>query len=176
MSFNNSELLKEILVNRYLLVRMLNKIDSIVDTIRERDELLNKIIPEVDKKRLENIRKQDEKMEFECFTISTKQYEALINFFGVEVVTDATVILDKYIRRTGKKYKSYYQRLKELCTRLSKQEKIKEELDDLIRQARQIHFSMIEDKQLAVAYIKSVPEYLQNIDEGCKYLKEKFEL
>jgi hypothetical protein len=39
-----------------------------------------------------------------------------------------------------------------------------------------VNYSLIEDKDLAIKYIKATLDYMRNLDKGCKYLAEKFNI
>lgn len=115
-------------------------------------------------------------IEFNSFTLSRIKFDQLLREYDHDVVIDSCVILDKLIGINGKTYKDIPRKLEELCKQLSLREKIIETLDASARELRKIDVRSIDDETLAKKYIYSTPSYLRNIDKGCKYLAEKFNI
>lgn len=169
------DIYRELLTNRYLLTTILINVYSLMDNIRLQDKIITKVLSVNDKKELEKLQNDRELIQFEYFSISAKQYQALVNKFNPEIVTDCCVILDGYYK-IGKTYKNNYKKLYTLCDEMIKKERISKDLNQIITTLRAMDYTLIDDIELAKKYIKATPEYIRNIDKGCKYLMEKFNL
>ena len=169
------DIYRELLTNRYLLTTILINVYSLMDNIKLQDKIITKVLSVKDKKELEQLQSERELIQFEYFSISAKQYQALVNKFNPEVVTDCCVILDGYYK-IGKTYKNNYKKLYTLCDEMIKKERISKDLNQIITTLRAMDYTLIDDIELAKKYIKATPEYIRNIDKGCKYLMEKFNL
>lgn len=169
------DIYRELLTNRYLLTTILINVYSLIDNIKLQDKIITKVLSVKDKKELEQLQGERELIQFEYFSISAKQYQALVNKFNPEIVTDCCVILDGYYK-IGKTYKNNYKKLYTLCDEMIKKERISKDLNQIITTLRAMDYTLIDDIELAKKYIKATPEYIRNIDKGCKYLMEKFNL
>lgn len=169
------DIYRELLTNRYLLTTILINVYSLMDNIKLQDKIMTKVLSVKDKKELEQLQSDRELIQFEYFSISAKQYQVLVNKFNPEIVTDCCVILDGYYK-IGKTYKNNYKKLYTLCDEMIKKEKISKDLNQIITTLRAMDYTLIDDIELAKKYIKATPEYIRNIDKGCKYLMEKFNL
>lgn len=169
------DIYRELLTNRYLLTTILINVYSLMDNIKLQDKIITKVLSVKDKKELEQLQSERELIQFEYFSISAKQYQALVNKFNPEIVTDCCVILDGYYK-IGKTYKNNYKKLYTLCDEMIKKERISKDLNQIITTLRAMDYTLIDDIELAKKYIKATPEYIRNIDKGCKYLMEKFNL
>lgn len=169
------DIYRELLTNRYLLTTILINVYSLIDNIKLQDKIITKVLSVKDKKELEKLQSERELIQFEYFSISAKQYQALVNKFNPEIVTDCCVILDGYYK-IGKTYKNNYKKLYTLCDEMIKKERISKDLNQIITTLRAMDYTLIDDIELAKKYIKATPEYIRNIDKGCKYLMEKFNL
>lgn len=169
------DIYRELLTNRYLLTTILINVYSLMDNIKLQDKIITKVLSVKDKKELEKLQSDRELIQFEYFSISAKQYQALVNKFNPEIVTDCCVILDGYYK-IGKTYKNNYKKLYTLCDEMIKKERISKDLNQIITTLRAMDYTLIDDIELAKKYIKATPEYIRNIDKGCKYLMEKFNL
>lgn len=169
------DIYRELLTNRYLLTTILINIYSLMDNIKLQDKIISKVLSVKDKKELEQLQSERELIQFEYFSISSKQYRALVDKFNPEIVTDCCVILDGYYK-IGKTYKNNYKKLYTLCDEMIKKERISKDLNQIITTLRAMDYTLIDNIELAKKYIKATPEYIRNIDKGCKYLMEKFNL
>lgn len=169
------DIYRELLTNRYLLTTILINVYSLMDNIKLQDKIISKVLSVKDKKELEKLQSDRELIQFEYFSISAKQYQALVNKFNPEIVTDCCVILDGYYK-IGKTYKNNYKKLYTLCDEMIRKERISKDLNQIITTLRAMDYALIDDIELAKKYIKATPEYIRNIDKGCKYLMEKFNL
>ena len=169
------DIYRELLTNRYLLTTILINMYSLMDNIKVQEKIISKVLSVNEKKAIEELQTTREVIQFEYFSLSAKQYQALVNKYNPEIVTDCCVILDGYCK-LGKTYKNIYKKLYTLCDEMSKKEQISNDLNQMITTLRAMDYTLIEDIELAKKYIKATPEYIRNIDKGCKYLKEKFNL
>ena len=117
-----------------------------------------------------------EVIEFENFSLKAVDYQALVNEYGVEVVTRGAVLLDGKIKRRGKPLKDNYRALKEWAINQAMKERVNKQRTAIIQAGQQFDIDSITDRTMALKYIDSVPEYYRNIDKGVQMLIDKFEL
>jgi len=117
-----------------------------------------------------------DKIEFNSFTLSQTKFDQLLRTYDHDVVIDSCVILDKLIGVQGKAFKNIPRKLEELCKQLSLREKLVDTLAVTAKELRQIDYHQIEDVEMAKKFIFATPGYIRNVDEGCKYLSEKFNI
>lgn len=120
--------------------------------------------------------KRCDTIEFEKFSLKATDYQALVNEYGVEVVTRGAVILDGYLKPTGRTLKDNYKKLKEWAISLAMKERINKQRTAIIMAGKSFDINSIEDRSTALKYIDSIPEYRRNIDKNVQTLIEKFEL
>lgn len=184
------DLVKELLINRYLLSSILSSLYRIQQANDYNFKVLMGQAKEKKNEKKENpltpkerkeIRKEKKRVlelniiRFEKFAITVEQYDALVKEYGVEIVTEACVLLDGYLRNTNRDLKDSYKKLKEWAIHQAMKNRINEIRTDIM-QATSISYKDIEDKTTALKYIKSVPSHRRNIDSGVKYLIAKFNL
>ena len=88
------------------------------------------------------------------------------------------LIID-YIKEHPQKKLSQQQinkKIREYCERYSAVDMTKEYLIEAIKNATKIDYKLIDNPTIARQYRMGVPFYMRSLDEGCKYLKEKFNL
>lgn len=117
-----------------------------------------------------------EVIEFENFSLKSVDYQALVNEYGVELVTRGAVILDGKIKRRGKPLKDNYRALKEWAIHQAMKERINKQRTAIIQAGQQFDIESITDRTMALKYIDTIPEYYRNIDKGVQMLIEKFNL
>lgn len=174
--YNKFNITHELLVNRYMLSVILTNLYTLIDAVQSKDRTLSKLI---DKKTYNSIVKQQQEIntiEFGYFTITDKQYRILVGEYGLEVVSNACVILDKYIQNLGRPLKNPYKKLREWAINLSMKERLSEYTSTITQAITSVNYEQIEDINMARQYIAGVPSHLRTLDEGCKYLKEKFNI
>lgn len=169
------DIYRELLTNRYLLSTILVNIYGLMDNIKVQEKIIGKVLSVNEKRKLQDLQTKRELINFEYFSISAKQYQALVNEYNPEIVTDCCVLLDGYYK-IGRNYKNNYKKLKSLCDEISKKEQISNELNKMINTLRAMDYTLIEDIETAKRYVQATPEYMRNIDKGCKYLIDKFNL
>lgn len=173
--YNKMNIVHELLVNRYMLSVLLTNVFNLIEIQQNKERLLTNLLDEKDKKKFNRTPPVDD-IEFNNFKISNKFYQRLIKEYGAEVVTNACVILDKYIETTGKKPKRVDMKLKDWAIKLAMQDRLSNYTSTICQAITQIDYHDIDTVENARKYIQGTPSYLRNIDEGCKYLKEKFNL
>lgn len=171
--YNKFSITHELLVNRYMLTVLLTNIFNLIDLLETKERTLKKLLPKEEQKLIKPI---EDTIEFNNFSISNKLYQSLLNEYGAEVVTNACVILDKYIETSGKPLQRPDKKLKEWAINLAMKEKLSDHLADMTKVITNIDYRDIDTIELARSYIKGIPIYLRTVDEGCIYLKEKFNL
>lgn len=183
----------ELLANRYLLSvvltnlmaqnSMLNSILSEVfkkerkeETKEKGSQTLLKERKEKKKERTSALSDFSDKLEFTSFSLSRSKFDQLLRTYDHDVVMDAIVIVDKLIGVQGRTYKDIPKKVEALCKQLSLREKLIETLDASAREIRKVPVEQIEDETMAKKYIFATPGYLRNVDKGCKFLSEKFNI
>lgn len=171
--YNKFNITHELLVNRYMLSVLLTNIFNLIELLETKERTLKKLLPKEEQRLIKPIK---DTIEFNNFTLSNKQYQALLNEYGAEVVSNACVILDKYIQSSGKNIKQPYKKLKEWAINLAMREKLSDYNSTICQAITAIDYQDIDTIENARKYIQGTPVYMRNIDEGCKYLKGKFNL
>lgn len=171
--YNKFSITHELLVNRYMLSVLLTNVFNLIELLETKERTLKKLLPKEEQKLIKPIK---DTIEFNNFTLSNKQYQALLNEYGAEVVSNACVILDKYIQSSGKNIKQPYKKLKEWAINLAMREKLSDYNSIICQAITAIDYHDIDTIDNARKYIQGTPVYMRNIDEGCKYLKERFNL
>lgn len=175
-NLNKLNIYHELLVNRYLLSTLVANINTMIDLMYQKDMMIRRLMTVKERKEHCEIKHQLDQMNFEYFTITKAEFSSLVNKYGDGVTLDSAVLLDQHIKSTGKSYRKPYRILKVFCERLARKQSVQDELVDVINTLRNIDYTQIDNKELAERYIKAQPPHLRNIDKGCIYLKEKFEL
>lgn len=174
--YNKFNITHELLVNRYMLATLMTNIYALMDAVQSKERTLAKLIDKKTYDKIVKTQKATDTIEFQYFSITNKQYQALINEYGVEVVTNACVILDKYLRDLGRPLKDPYQKLKQWAVNLAMKERLSEYTSEITKQVTNMDYKLIDNETTARQYIAGIPFYLRTVDEGCKYLTERFNL
>lgn len=185
---------RELLINRYMLSVILSNLFAMdkkiayfldQDIKQRRQEIKQEKKEEKESNKVKEKRKEinkekkkafTETIQFERFSITSEQYQALVNEYGVEVTTDACVFLDGYLKETGLQVKDYYRKLKQWAIHLVMRDRLSSIRRDIQKITQDIDYKTIEDKDTARKYIISVPDHMRNIDPAVKYLVEKFDI
>lgn len=174
--YNKFNIVNELLVNRYMLTVLLTNVFNLIELTSSKERTIQKLLDKQEAKKINRLKKLEDMIDFNNFTLSNKQYQALLNEYGAEVVTTACVILDKYIEQTNKPINNPHKKLKEWAINLAMKEKLSDYTSTICQAITNIDYHDIDTIENARKYIQGTPVYLRNIDEGCKYLKEKFNL
>lgn len=175
-TYNKFNITQELLVNRYMLSVLLINTFNLIELLQAKERSTLALLDSKTKSKLKKQVEIKPEIEFNNFKVTVQQYEALVREYGAEVVSNACVILDKYIQTSGKQVLKPYQKLKDWAINLAMKEKLSDYTSTITQAVKNVDYKLIEDKATAIQYIKGIPIYLRNIDEGCNYLKEKFKL
>lgn len=174
--YTKLDIYRELLANRYMLSTLLVNLYNLMDMIDERDKIVNKALTKAGRKRLAKLKDKQDMVQFENFSITQQQHRALVKLYNPEIVNEACILLDKHIHNSGKTYSNPYKKLKEWGINLALKERLSDYTDKIIKATREVDYRIIEDKELALKYIYATPEWKRSIDEGCIYLRNKFNI
>lgn len=169
---------KELLINRYLLNTVISNLYRINRCMVENFEYLLKHIdcPKKGKPIKKKEIARSERVQFEKFSITNEQYNALVNEYGVEVVTEACVILDGYLKTKSRDLKDNYKKLKQWAIHIAMKNRLSDVRQDIEQITSSIDVRDIGDVVTARKYINSVPSHIRNVDNDVKYLIDKFNI
>lgn len=168
-----------ILTNRYMLTALLVNVNNLCYYLEAREKTLRELLPKETRKTIHQDIQYQDTVEFDEFKISGRYFNALSKQFGYDAVSEACVLMTTHIRRNLDKKFSQPQinkKLKEYCIKVSSLNEVNEDLGKAILATKSIDYRLINDEATARQYIKGVPIYMQSLDEGCQYLKERFNL
>lgn len=172
---SNLDIAKELVINRYMLSSLLTNVFMLLDKVEEKERRISRILKEKKLRRTMSTRTA-EMVNFTMFSIRASQYRALCNEFGNEIAANACVITDTYMKKTGTTYKDPYQKIRTWGIILAMKEKLGDYTNELASKILDFDYELIDNEDQAKQYIKAMPKYMRNIDKGCKYLREKFNL
>lgn len=143
----------------------------------EKEKVSHTLLKEKEKK--EKKKKEEEKvdiknLEFNSFSLSKSYFNSLVSEYGVNVVSDGCVVLDKLISLNGRTYKDVKKKLRELCDNFSMRDRLVEDYSYTSQRVRTVNYKAIDKVEDARSYIINIPFYLRNVDQGVLYLQEKF--
>lgn len=188
------DIARELLANRYMLNALLSSLyriqlqfdhnfSIIYNAMKEKGLIREEEKKERSKERIirreltkEKVMLTEGLVEFEKFSLTGRQYQALIREYGADVVNDACILLDGYLRERLTKPKDCYRKLKDWAIHLVMKERLRDIRRDITVIKNEIDYKTIEDKATAIKYIASVPSHIRNIDPATKYLVEKFNI
>lgn len=179
LQYNKFDVVRELLTNRYMLTTLLVNINNICYYLEGKEKALRELLPEDKRNKIRKSIKFKDSIEFDTFELSNRYFNALSNKFGYEAVTNSCILMDKYIKDNPDKQLSQMQinkRIKEYTTRAKVIIDTKEYIAKAIENANQIDYRLIDNETLARQYIASIPYYLRGVNEGCQYLKGKFDI
>lgn len=176
--YDKFKIATEILVNRYMLTTLLVNINNLCYYLEGREKAIRQLLPEDKRKAIHNTIQYRDTVEFDKFKVSSRFFNALVHKFGGEVVSYSCVQLDNYLKRTDKNYSlaEIRKRLKEYAEMYANKKKASDALAEAINITMSMDYKLIDSEELARQYIEGTPWYERDISEGCKYLKEKFNL
>lgn len=186
---NKLNIAHELMANRYLLSVLVTQLSSIEDTLanlsanfskkerketKEQEKFSHTLSKEKEKK--EKKERNTPKVEFTYFTLTGKQFESLTKSYGANVASDACVMMDYLIGTKHCTYKNTYRKVKEIAEQFKTRDNLYNRTHETARLIRSVDYHLIETKEEAMKYIYSTPSYYRNLDEGVKYLSEKFSI
>ena len=190
---SNMGVAKELLTNRYLLSTILSNLyrmnrgmelnfENIYDILQKNPAVIEPINKEEQIQVRKKARKHKksvsvvEYVQFEKFSITSEQYETLVKEYGVDVVTEACIMLDGFFKDTNRDVKDSFIKLKQWAIHLVMKRRLANIRKDIVKITNAIEYDDIQDEATARKYIASVPDHMRNIDFGVKYLVEKFNI
>lgn len=188
------DIARELMANRYLLNSVIaslyriqlqfdHNFQLLVDIMKKKGWIEKEQKKESTKERIKRKRLPKEKVlttegqvEFEKFSLTGSQYRALIAEYGVDIVTEACILMDGYLRRTLKRPKDTYRKLKDWAIHLAMKNRLNDIRKDIEVISTEIDPDTIEDRETAMKYVANVPSHIRNVDPVVKALTEKFNL
>ena len=173
----NRYLLNTILTNLFLINEQMNINFSIIGGKKRKENQKKESSKERNNKRKEKKVRPYEEVRFEFFAISQAQYKALIDEYGIDIINEAVILVDSYIKRTKRNIKAPYYKLKSWAIHLVMKKRLTDLTDDVTRvTADKVNVDKIDSMAEAIRYIRRVPTHLRNVDTTCKALVEKFNI
>ena len=117
-----------------------------------------------------------EQINFEKFTITATQYNALVKEYGIDVVVEACVLLDGYLKESNRDIKDSYTKLKQWAIHQVTKRRLNDIRRDINIITSEMDYESIEDEVTARKYIASVPSHRRNVEPSVRYLVDKFNL
>lgn len=188
------DIARELLANRYMLNVILStlyklaiSIDDFLEVAKQKEKGLIGKRTKKEERTKEEIKKEKgltkkksvlnkTRIEFEKFSLTARQHQALVREYGADVVSEACIMLDGYLRNRLTRPKDCYKKLKDWAIHLVMKERLRDIRRDINNINREIDYKAIEDKTTALRYIASVPSHVRNINPAVKYLVEKFNI
>lgn len=177
--FNKFNVMREILVNRYLLTSVLVNINNVIYYLESKDKTMKALLDEETRSKIKTTLQYKDTIQFDKFVLSARYFNALVQKYGTEFVSKACILMDDYLKKNIDKQLSQTtinKRVKEYIIKLSANDKIENYLADAVKIATNLDYKLIDNETLARQYIAGIPSYMRTLDEGCNYLKEKFNL
>jgi hypothetical protein len=176
--YDKFKIATEILTNRYMLTALMVNINNLCYYLEAREKTMRLLLPQEQRDKIHKTIQYKDSIEFDRFTISSRFFNALVHKYGAEVVSYSCVQLDNYLKRTNKDYSpaEIRKRLKEYAEMYTNKRKASDALADAINITMSMDYKLIDTEELARQYIEGTPWYERDISEGCKYLKDKFNL
>lgn len=186
---NRLNIAHELMANRYLLSVVVAQLANLEDSVallsatfskkerketKEQEKFSHTLSKEKEKK--EKKERNTTKVNFTYFSLTGKQFQSLVKGYGANVATDACVMMDYLIGTKHCTYKNTYRKVKELAEQFKTRDNLYNRTHEMARITRSVDYHLIETKEDAMKYIFSTPSYYRNIDEGVKYLVDKFSI
>lgn len=186
-SIRDMDIAKELVANRYLLNVILTNLFRIQHTMNTNIDILKREKKKESKEKVTQKEKKDKRKEkkelrslslinFEKFSITSEQHEALTREYGIDVVNEACMLLDGWLKAKNRNVKDSYRKLKSWAIHQVMKKRLNDLTSDIIKASSEVDYTLIEDEVRAKKYIASVPSHLRNVDSGVKYLVDKFNL
>ena len=184
-SIRDMDVAKELIANRYLLNVILTNLFRIQNTMNTNIDILKREKKNESKEKVTQKEKKDKRKEkkglrslsninFEKFSITSDQHEALTREYGIDVVNEACILLDGWLKAKNKDVKDSYHKLKSWAIHQVMKKRLSDLASDIVIASTEVDYTLIEDELRAKKYINSVPSHIRNVDLGVKYLVAKF--
>lgn len=177
--YSNLDLAQAILTNRYMVTALLVNVNNLCYYLEAREKTLRALLPEEARKKLRQDVQYQDQVKFDTFKLSARYFNALVSKFGAEIVSEACVLTDTWMKKNldkAPKQATINKQVKTYCIKLTTAEHVSEELSKAILAAKSIDYTLIDNETLAKQYIAGVPFYMRTLDKGCQYLTERFNL
>ena len=176
--YDKFKIATEILVNRYMLTTLLVNVNNLCYYLEGREKAMRELLPEDKRKKIYRTLEYRDSVEFDKLKVSSRFFNALVRQYGAEVVSYSCVQLDNYLKKHGVDFTPpiLRKKLRECAEVYSNKLKASDVLAEAINVTLSMDYKMIDTPELARQYIEGTPWYERDISEGCKYLKEKFNL
>lgn len=177
--YNKFDIVRELLAQRYMITTLMVNINNLCYYLEGREKTLRELLPEDKRKKIQKSIRYLNEIEFDKFKLSAQYFNAMVSKYGSEAVGNACIIVDNYIKDNPDKQLSQSQinkRIKEYTIRCYGVMETKDYLAEAIKKSNQLDYKMIDNEAVARQYIASIPYYMRSINEGCKYLRERFNL
>jgi hypothetical protein len=161
-----------------MLASLMVNVNNLCYYLEAREKTMRALLPEPQRKTIQKTIQYKDTIEFDRFKVSSRFFNALVHQYGAEVVSYSCVQLDSYLKRTDKDYSppEIRKRLREYTEMYINKRKASDMLADAINITMSMDYKLIDTEELARQYIEGTPWYERDISEGCKYLKDKFNL
>ena len=176
--YDKFKIATEILTNRYMLTALLVNVSNLCYYLEAREKTMRLLLPKEQRDKIHKTIKYRDTVEFDRFKVSSRFFNAMVHQYGAEVVSYSCVQLDSYLKRTAKDYSpaEIRKRLREYADIYTHKKKASDALADAINIAVSMDYKLIDSEEIARQYIEGTPWYERDISEGCKYLKDKFNI
>lgn len=178
--FNKFEFAREILALRYMITSMLINQNNIMYYLEGKEKAFYQILSEEGKQKVKRTIRFRDEIQFDMFKVSGRYYNALVNKFGVESVTNASIVLDDYLKENITKKQLSQSQINKLLRQYTEQYYSRQEVNDYLKKAiditTKVDYKLIDNETIARQYIAGIPFYMRSLDEGVKYLKERFNI
>lgn len=176
--YDKFQIATEILTNRYMLIALTVNINNLCYYLEAREKTMRALLPPEKRNTIQKTIQYRDTIEFDRFNISSRFFNALVHKYGAEVVSYSCVQLDSYLKKTAKEYSppEIRKRIKEYTEMYTSKRKASDMLAEAINITMSMDYKLIDTPEVARQYIEGTPWYERDISEGCKYLKEKFNL
>lgn len=177
--FNKFNVMREILINRYMLTTLLVNINNVIYYLEGKHNAINELLNDETKKKMRQTLKYKDTVQFENFSLSARYFNALSKKFNPDNVATGCLMMDNYLKDNLEKQLSQStinKRVKEYIQRVTTNARVEDSLKDAVRIATSLDYKLIDNETLARQYIAGTPSYMRTLDEGCKYLKERFNI
>lgn len=176
--YDKFKIATEILVNRYMLTALLVNVNNLCYYLEGREKAIRELLPEDKRNKIRKTIQYKDTVQFDTFKISSRFFNALVHKYGAEVVSYSCVQLDKFLKNRATEYSpaKIREKLKEHAEMYTNKRKASDTLAEAINVTMSMDYRMIDTPELARQFIEGTPWYERDISEGCKYLKEKFNL
>lgn len=165
-------LINNLIINQYEVNRKLDNITEILIGRNTNELKADKIVERPKPLSVDN------DIKFDMFKLTDKQYQKLLDKYGLDIVSECCVVLDDFIKKNEYiPYGKPYLALDKYISNQVMTERIRQR-EETIKSIEKINidYNSIETKEQALDFILTIPEHLVNVDSRVKELKDRFDL